>query len=301
MRALVIGGGSGIGLGSAASPRGRRRDASRSPAARSASWKRRPTKLRTGFAGAEIGVSVCDVLIGDDVRRTVDVAAGDDGLDIAVTVPGGGPYSPVARLRRRRLRRRDPRQRAPAVSDDQVRGSAMVRSGGGSIVAISSTVAFFPMPFNAGYAAGKTAVDMLVAHRGRRARGHRAGQRGASRAHRHRHHERSRRATTPSASASSSNNRSNESAGPTTSRRRFATSPGRSRAGSRASASPSTAATRCAGSPISPTSPAGSSARTTSTPRCAASCLGEEPSLARPGQASWFTGVEGGPREGSGW
>jgi NAD(P)-dependent dehydrogenase (short-subunit alcohol dehydrogenase family) len=161
MRALVIGGGSGIGLGSA-----------RLLAADGA-WvtlagrtlsklEAAATELREQIAGAEIGVSVCDVLIGDDVRRAVDVAAGDDGLDIAITVPGGGPYSPVLGYGDDDF---DDAIRAnvrPQFLAIKYAGSAMVRSGGGSIVAISSTVAFFPMPFNAGYAAGKSAVDMLV-------------------------------------------------------------------------------------------------------------------------------------------
>lgn len=161
MRALVIGGGSGIGLASA---RLLAADGARVTLA-----GRTLSKLEGAAAGlreeiteAEIGVSVCDVLIGDDVRRAVDVAAGDDGLDIAVTVPGGGPYSPVLGYRdddfdaviRANLR--------PQFLTIKYAGSAMVQSARGSIVAISSTVAFFPMPFDAGYAAGKSAVDMLV-------------------------------------------------------------------------------------------------------------------------------------------
>jgi NAD(P)-dependent dehydrogenase (short-subunit alcohol dehydrogenase family) len=161
MRALVIGGGSGIGLGSArllaadgATVTLAGRTLSKLDAA--------AAELREQVDGAEIGVSVCDVLIGDDVRRAVDVASGDDGLDIAISVPGGGPYSPVLGYGDDDF---DDAIRAnvrPQFLTIKYAGSAMVRSGGGSIVAISSTVAFFPMPFNAGYAAGKSAVDMLV-------------------------------------------------------------------------------------------------------------------------------------------
>jgi NAD(P)-dependent dehydrogenase (short-subunit alcohol dehydrogenase family) len=161
MRALVIGGGSGIGLGSArllaadgATVTLAGRTLSKLDAA--------AAELREQVAGAEIGVSVCDVLIADDVRRAVDVATGHDGLDIAISVPGGGPYSPVLGYGDDDF---DDAIRAnvrPQFLTIKYAGSAMVRSGGGSIVAISSTVAFFPMPFNAGYAAGKSAVDMLV-------------------------------------------------------------------------------------------------------------------------------------------
>jgi NAD(P)-dependent dehydrogenase (short-subunit alcohol dehydrogenase family) len=161
LRALVIGGGSGIGLASA---RLLAADgASVTLAGRTLSKLEDAARaLRDEFEGADIGVSVCDVLIGDDVRRAVDVAAGGDGLDIAVAVPGGGPYSPVLGYGDDEF---DDAIRAnvrPQFLTIKYAGSAMVRSGGGSIVAISSTVAFFPMPFNAGYAAGKTAVDMLV-------------------------------------------------------------------------------------------------------------------------------------------
>jgi NAD(P)-dependent dehydrogenase (short-subunit alcohol dehydrogenase family) len=160
-RALVVGGGSGIGLASA---RLLTADGAHvTLAGRTLSkLEQAADGLRHELPDADVGVVVCDVLIADDVRRAVDVAADGDGLDIAVTVPGGGPYSPVLgygdddfdAVIRTNVR--------PQFLVIKYAGSAMVRSGGGSIVAISSTVAFFPMPFDAGYAAGKTAVDMLV-------------------------------------------------------------------------------------------------------------------------------------------
>ncbi len=161
LRALVVGGGSGIGLASA---RLLAADGARvTLAGRTLSkLEDAATGLRDALPGAEIGVSVCDVLIGDDVRRAVDVAAGDGGLDIAVTVPGGGPYSPVLGYGDDDFDAAIRANVRPQFLAIKYAGSSMVRSGGGSIVAISSTVAVFPMPFDAGYAAGKTAVDMLV-------------------------------------------------------------------------------------------------------------------------------------------
>jgi NAD(P)-dependent dehydrogenase (short-subunit alcohol dehydrogenase family) len=161
MRALVVGGGSGIGLASA---RMLVADgAAVTLAGRTLSkLEHAADAIRVDMPDAEVGVAVCDALIGDDVRRAVDVAAGDGGLDIAVTVPGGGPYSPVLGYRDDEF---DDAIRAnvrPQFLTIKYAGSSMVQSGGGSIVAISTTVAVFPMPFNAGYAAGKTAVDMLV-------------------------------------------------------------------------------------------------------------------------------------------
>src|SRR5262245_21779062 len=161
MRALVVGGGSGIGLASA---RMLAADGSQvTLAGRTLSkLEQAAAGLRDELPDAEIGVTVCDVLIADDVRRAVEVADAGDGLDIAVTVPGGGPYSPVLGYGDDDF---DDAIRAnvrPQFLVTKYAGSAMIRSGGGSIVAISSTVAVFPMPFDAGYAAGKTAVDMLV-------------------------------------------------------------------------------------------------------------------------------------------
>jgi NAD(P)-dependent dehydrogenase (short-subunit alcohol dehydrogenase family) len=161
MRALVIGGGSGIGLASA---RLLVADGAHVTLAGRTLTKleHAATGLRDSIDGASVGVVGCDVLVGDDVRRAVDVADGGAGLDIAVTVPGGGPYSPVLGYDDDGF---DDAIRAnvrPQFLTIKYAGSAMVRSGGGSIVAISSTVAVFPMPFDAGYAAGKTAVDMLV-------------------------------------------------------------------------------------------------------------------------------------------
>jgi NAD(P)-dependent dehydrogenase (short-subunit alcohol dehydrogenase family) len=161
MRALVVGGGSGIGLASA---RLLAADgATVTLAGRTLSKLEHAVEtIHDDVPDAEVGVAVCDAMIGDDVRRAVDVAAADEGLDIAVTVPGGGPYRPVLGYGDDEF---DDAIRAnvhPQFLTIKYAGSAMVRSGGGSIVAISTTVAVFPMPFNAGYAAGKTAVDMLV-------------------------------------------------------------------------------------------------------------------------------------------
>ncbi|HXY93579.1 MAG TPA: SDR family oxidoreductase [Acidimicrobiia bacterium] len=161
MRALVIGGGSGIGLASARLLAG--------DGARVTLAGRTPSRLEEAARGlrddvptADVGVAVCDVLIGDDVRRAVDVAAGPGRLDIAVTVPGGGPYSPVLGYADDEFDATIRANLRPQFLAVKYAGSAMVRSGGGSIVAISSTVAWFPMPFDAGYAVGKAAVDMLV-------------------------------------------------------------------------------------------------------------------------------------------
>ena len=158
-RALVVGGGSGIGLASAR--------LLAADGAHVTQAGRTLEKLETAAAalaaeGAAVDVVRCDVLDAADVRAAVAAAEGDDGLHIAVTVPGGGPFRPVLGY-------------GDDEFDDAVRanlrpqflvlkhaGAAMIRAGGGAIVAVSSTVADFPMPFNAGYSVGKAGVDQLV-------------------------------------------------------------------------------------------------------------------------------------------
>src|SRR5262245_35876856 len=91
-RAIVIGGGSGIGLGSA---RLLARDGADVTIA-----GRTEQKLEDAAAGlAEEGLKVswarCDVKNADDVRAAVDAASDDGKLHIAVVVPGGGSMTPV--------------------------------------------------------------------------------------------------------------------------------------------------------------------------------------------------------------
>lgn len=159
-RAIVIGGGSGIGLGSA-------RRLARDGAAVTLAG-RTETKLQAAAAelteeGLEVGYVVCDALDSDSVRAAVDAASDEQGrLDIAVVVPGMGAIKPVLLF--------DSDEFSTAV-DGNVRpvfnllkwaGHAMVRNGSGSFIAISSTAAVFSTRYLAPYSAGKAAVDQLV-------------------------------------------------------------------------------------------------------------------------------------------
>lgn len=112
--------------------------------------------------GGSLRWVACDVMNGDDVRRAVDVAEGGKRLDSAVAVPGGGQFRPVLAY---------PDDLFSAEVDMNVRpqylvlkyaGLAMVRGGGGSIVAISSTAASFSNRYLSAYCAGKAAVEQLV-------------------------------------------------------------------------------------------------------------------------------------------
>jgi NAD(P)-dependent dehydrogenase (short-subunit alcohol dehydrogenase family) len=155
-RALVVGGGSGIGLATA---RLLARDGAHVTLA-----GRTVSKLEAAAATIDgsVGVVGCDVLDAAAVREAVDVAEGGEGLDIAVTVPGGGPFRPVLGYEDDEFDEAVRANLRPQFLVLKHAGAAMLRSGGGSVIAVSSTVADFPMPFNAGYSVGKAGVDQLV-------------------------------------------------------------------------------------------------------------------------------------------
>jgi NAD(P)-dependent dehydrogenase (short-subunit alcohol dehydrogenase family) len=106
---------------------------------------------------------VCDALDGPSVRDAVE-AASDDArrLQIAVVVPGGGNISPVLLFDDDDFSQEVDNNVRPVFLFLKYAGQAMVRAGGGSFVAISSTAAVFSTRYLASYAAGKAAVDQLV-------------------------------------------------------------------------------------------------------------------------------------------
>jgi NAD(P)-dependent dehydrogenase (short-subunit alcohol dehydrogenase family) len=161
-RALVVGGGSGIGFATA---RLLARDGAFVTIAGRTVEKLESAaeRIRSEIDGAGgVGVVGCDVLDAARVRHAVDVAEGGSGLHIAVTVPGGGPYRPLVGYADDEFDAALLANTRPQFLVMKHAGAAMIRAGGGSIVAISSTAAVFPLPFNAAYAAGKAALDHLA-------------------------------------------------------------------------------------------------------------------------------------------
>jgi NAD(P)-dependent dehydrogenase (short-subunit alcohol dehydrogenase family) len=160
LRAIVIGGGSGIGLGSA---RLLARDGATVTIAGRTESKLVATQAALADDGLNVGYTVCDALDGTAVRAAVDAASDDAGaLHIAVVVPGGGSIRPVLLFDDDQFSAEVDLNVRPVYLLLKYAGRAMIRAGSGSFVAISSTAAVFSARYLASYSAGKAAVDQLV-------------------------------------------------------------------------------------------------------------------------------------------
>jgi NAD(P)-dependent dehydrogenase (short-subunit alcohol dehydrogenase family) len=158
-RALVIGGGSGIGFGTA---RLLAADGCRVTIAGRTVAKLESAAEALGGEGLNVGTVACDALDADSVRAAVAAASQDAGLDIAVVVPGGGAIGPVLLADDAAFSREVDLNVRPVFLTLKYAGQVMARGGGGSFVAVSSTAATFSTRFLSSYAAGKAAVDQLV-------------------------------------------------------------------------------------------------------------------------------------------
>ncbi|MGP0030277.1 MAG: SDR family NAD(P)-dependent oxidoreductase [Acidimicrobiales bacterium] len=157
--AIVIGGGSGIGLGAA---RLLARDGARVTLAGRTAAKLQQAGDALEDEGLRVGSVVCDALEAHEVRAAVDAASDAGRLDIAVVVPGGGSVSPVLLYGDDQFDAEVRQNVRPVFLLLKYAGQAMVRTGGGSFVAVSSTAAVFSTRYLASYGAGKAAVDQLV-------------------------------------------------------------------------------------------------------------------------------------------
>ena len=162
-RALVVGASSGIGRASAALLLAD--GASVLIAGRTEKTLRETVEalapaVRAG--GGSLDWMACDGMQGAQVRSAVERAAAGAQLDIAVSVPGGGVFSPVLAYDDELFSAEIERNLRPQFLLLKYAGLAMVRGGGGSIVAISSTAAVMSSPGLAAYCAAKAAVDQLV-------------------------------------------------------------------------------------------------------------------------------------------
>ena len=159
-RAIVIGGGSGIGLGSA---RLLARDGAVVTLAGRTEDKLRDAQATLATEGLDVSFAVCDALDAASVRAAVDTASdAERRLHIAVVVPGGGSVKPVLLFGDDEFDREVLQNVRPVHLLLKYAGRAMLRAGSGSFVAISSTAAVFSCRYLASYCAGKAAVDQLV-------------------------------------------------------------------------------------------------------------------------------------------
>jgi NAD(P)-dependent dehydrogenase (short-subunit alcohol dehydrogenase family) len=160
-RAIVVGGGSGIGLGSA---RLLARDGATVTIAGRTAAKLDAAVATLASEGLTVHPVTCDALDAGSVRAAVDAACDAEGnLQIGVVVPGGGSIGPVLLAGDDEFGAQVDLNVRPVFLLLKYAGMAMVRAGSGSFVAISSTAAAFSTRYLASYAAGKAAVDQLVA------------------------------------------------------------------------------------------------------------------------------------------
>jgi len=159
-RAIIIGGGSGIGLGTA---RLLARDGAVVTIAGRTEEKLAGAAKELAAEGYDVQYARCDAVEAADVRAAVDAASDEEGrLHIAVVVPGGGAISPVLLMDDDQFSADVNKNVRPVFLLLKYAGQAMVRAGGGSFVAVSSTAAAFSARCLASYSAGKAAVDALV-------------------------------------------------------------------------------------------------------------------------------------------
>ena len=162
-RALIVGGSSGIGLASAQAMLEDGADvwiAGRDAEKLAAAAEGLATSAKQG--GGRIESTLCDAMDAGQIRSTVTAIEAEGGLDIAVAVPGGGGYSQVLAYGDDEFSQQIDQNLRPAYLVLKYAGLAMVRGGGGSIVAVSSTAAIMVSPFLAAYCAAKAALDQLV-------------------------------------------------------------------------------------------------------------------------------------------
>jgi len=159
-RAVVVGGGSGIGLASA---RALARDGALVTIVGRTESKLVDAQAALARDGLDVSHCACDALDAASVRAAVDAASdAERRLHIAVVVPGLGAITPVLLFDDDQFSEQVDANVRPVYLFLKYAGQAMVRAGGGSFVAISSTAAVFSARYLASYSAGKAAVDQLV-------------------------------------------------------------------------------------------------------------------------------------------
>lgn len=161
--ALITGGGSGIGFGCAQhlvrdgasvtlAGRGRQRLEDAAAALRAEAPD-----------GVEVRVVTCDVAVEEEVAAAVEAAVAlTGGLQHCVASAGTGTVAPVIAMPAEEWHRVLGINLTGAFFTLKHAGEAMVRSGGGAFVGISSIAAPLTHPFMAAYCVSKAGLESLV-------------------------------------------------------------------------------------------------------------------------------------------
>jgi len=158
-RALVTGGGSGIGLatarqlvdgGAAVTLMGRTEETLRAAA----------TELTNG--GADISIAVGNVADEADVEAAVTTAAAGGGLHLAVINAGLGGAAPVIATDSADWRSILDTNLSGAFLTMKHAGAAIVAAGGGAVCAVSSIAGSTTHRFMSSYCVSKAGLEMLV-------------------------------------------------------------------------------------------------------------------------------------------
>ena len=161
--ALITGGGSGIGLGCA---RHLLRDgASVTLAGRGQERLDGAVAALRADAppGADVRSITCDVAVEDDVAAAVDAATAiTGGLQICVASAGTGALAPVVAMPAEEWNRVLGINLTGAFFTLKHAAEAMVRSGGGTFVGISSIAAPLTHPFMSAYCVSKVGLEALI-------------------------------------------------------------------------------------------------------------------------------------------
>jgi NAD(P)-dependent dehydrogenase (short-subunit alcohol dehydrogenase family) len=158
---LVIGGSRGIGFASA-------RLLAQHGAHVVISARRKPVlqealvALEREVPGASLDAIACNGANPKQLRRAVEFVAEGGGLHALVCIPGAGTFSPLLAYDDDAFRGDVEANVMPAFFAVKYGGRAIARSGGGSIVLMSSNSAAFSNRYLGGYGAAKAAVDYLA-------------------------------------------------------------------------------------------------------------------------------------------
>ena len=160
-RALVTGGGTGVGFGCARRLLehgaqvlivGRRDDVLEEAVGR----------LKAPVPDANVSFQVCDITIEDEVKAAVDTAAGPDGLDILVANAGSGYPGPILEAPVDAWQFCCELNIVGTATCIKHAGLSMRDHGGGSIITISSVGGSKVEKWMAPYSTSKAGLEMLT-------------------------------------------------------------------------------------------------------------------------------------------